>query len=61
VGALEPLTYLALNGSLGTGFREESLEAGLARPIEFVESIPQLSTYERDLILGGNSARLLKI
>lgn len=36
MGALEPLTYLALNGSLGTGFREESLVAGLARPIEFI-------------------------
>ncbi len=33
----------------------------LERPVEFVESIPQLSAYERELILGGNSARLLKI
>jgi len=30
------LTYLALNGSLGTGFREESLDAGLERPVEFI-------------------------
>lgn len=36
-------------------------DMSLERPIEFVESIPQLSGYERDLILGGNSARLLKI
>jgi hypothetical protein len=33
---VEPLSYLALNGSLGTGFREESLEAGLARPLAFI-------------------------
>jgi hypothetical protein len=32
----EPLTYLALNGSLGTGFKETSLEAGTARGIEFI-------------------------
>ena len=25
-----------MNGSLGTGFKESSLEAGLARPIEFI-------------------------
>jgi hypothetical protein len=30
------LTYLALNGSLGTGFKESSLEAGLGRPIAFI-------------------------
>ena len=30
------LSYLALNGSLGTGFREESLEAGLRRPLAFI-------------------------
>ena len=32
----EPLTYLALNGSLGTGFKETSLEAGAARGIAFI-------------------------
>jgi aminocarboxymuconate-semialdehyde decarboxylase len=31
------------------------------RPVDFVERIPDLSTYERELILGGNAARLLKI
>ena len=36
-------------------------DMSLERPVEFVESIPGLSAYERDLILGGNSARLLKI
>jgi aminocarboxymuconate-semialdehyde decarboxylase len=36
-------------------------DMSLERPIEFVDSIPQLSNYERELILGGNSARLLKI
>ena len=30
------LPYLALNGSLGTGFREESLEAGLRREVAFI-------------------------
>jgi Acyclic terpene utilisation family protein AtuA len=32
----EPLSYLALNGSLGTGFKESSLEAGLDRPLSFI-------------------------
>jgi aminocarboxymuconate-semialdehyde decarboxylase len=36
-------------------------DMSLERPVEFVESIPQLSTSERELILGANSARLLKI
>ena len=36
-------------------------DMSLARPIEFIDSIPQLSNYERELILGGNSARLLKL
>jgi hypothetical protein len=33
---VERLSYVALNGSLGTGFREESLEAGLARSPAFI-------------------------
>jgi aminocarboxymuconate-semialdehyde decarboxylase len=36
-------------------------DMSLERPVEFVESVPQLSNYERELILGGNSARLLKV
>jgi aminocarboxymuconate-semialdehyde decarboxylase len=36
-------------------------DMGYTQPLAFVESIPQLSTYEGELILGGNSARLLKI
>jgi aminocarboxymuconate-semialdehyde decarboxylase len=36
-------------------------DMSLERPVDFVERIPQLSLYERELILGGNSARLLKI
>ena len=36
-------------------------DMSLERPVEFVESIPQLSTAERELILGGNASRLLKI
>ena len=34
--AREPLTYLALNGSLGTGFKESSLETALGRPLAFI-------------------------
>jgi hypothetical protein len=30
------LTYVALNGSLGTGFKEDSLERGLKRPLSFI-------------------------
>ncbi len=36
-------------------------DMSVERPIEFIDSIPQLSSHERELILGGNSARLLKI
>ena len=36
-------------------------DMSLERPVEFVESIPQLSLYERELILGGNAARLMKV
>jgi hypothetical protein len=32
----EPLTYLALNGSLGTGFKQESLERALSYPLAFI-------------------------
>jgi len=31
------------------------------RPVEFVESVPGLSKREREMILGGNARRLLKI
>src|ERR1700712_3122718 len=30
------LSYIALTGSLGAGFKESSLEAGLARPLDFI-------------------------
>jgi hypothetical protein len=36
VTTLQSLSYLALNGSLGTGFKEESLERGLKRPLAFI-------------------------
>ena len=36
VTTLQSLSYLALNGSLGTGFKEESLERGLKRPLAFL-------------------------
>ena len=62
---MEPLSYLALNGSLGTGFREESLEAGLARPLAFIgvdsgstDGGPVLPRLGRvDLVDGGLRAR----
>ena len=31
-----PLSYIALTGSLGAGFRESSLERGLERPLDFI-------------------------
>ncbi len=33
---MHTLTYLALNGSLGTGFKESSLELALSRPLDFI-------------------------
>jgi aminocarboxymuconate-semialdehyde decarboxylase len=34
---------------------------GVNNPIEFVESVPGLSTHDRELILGRNAERLLKL
>jgi len=36
-------------------------DMSLERPVDFVESIPELSRSERELILGGNAKRLLRI
>ena len=36
VTRLKTLAYIALNGSLGTGFKEESLERGLERSVSFI-------------------------
>jgi Acyclic terpene utilisation family protein AtuA len=36
VTTVQSLSYLALNGSLGTGFKEESLERGLQHPLGFL-------------------------
>jgi len=36
-------------------------DMSLERPVDFVERIPDLSRSERELILGGNSKRLLRI
>lgn len=33
---MSALSYLALNGSLGTGFKEDSLNRGLAHPLAFI-------------------------
>ena len=36
-------------------------DMSLERPVDFVESIPDLTRSERELILGGNAQRLLRI
>ena len=36
-------------------------DMGYERPVEVVERVPELSLSERELILGGNAARLLKL
>lgn len=36
-------------------------DMSLERPVDFVESIPDLSRSDRELILGGNAKRLLRI
>jgi aminocarboxymuconate-semialdehyde decarboxylase len=36
-------------------------DMSLERPVDFVESIPDLSRSDRELILGGNAKRLLKL
>jgi len=36
-------------------------DMSLERPVDFVESIPELSRSERELIIGGNAMRLLKL
>jgi len=38
-----------------------NMDAGYPRPVEFVDSIPGLTANERDMILGGNAARLLGV
>ena len=36
-------------------------DMSLERPVDFVESIPDLSRSDRELILGGNAKRLLRL
>ena len=36
-------------------------DMSVERPVDFVESIPELSRSERELIIGGNAKRLLKL
>jgi aminocarboxymuconate-semialdehyde decarboxylase len=36
-------------------------DMGHERPVDVVERVPELSLSERELILGGNAARLLKL
>ena len=36
-------------------------DMSLERPVDFVESIPELSRSERELILGGNAQRLFRL
>jgi aminocarboxymuconate-semialdehyde decarboxylase len=37
-----------------------NMDAGYPRPVEFVDTIPGLTARERELIVSGNAARLLK-
>jgi aminocarboxymuconate-semialdehyde decarboxylase len=36
-------------------------DMGEPQPVEFVESVPSLNDVDRERILGGNAARLLKL
>lgn len=38
-----------------------NFDMGYERPVEFVDRIPRLTAHERELILGKNAARLLKL
>ena len=38
-----------------------NMDAGYPRPVEFVDTIPGLTTDERELILSGNAARVLRL
>ena len=38
-----------------------NMDAGYARPVEFVDAIPGLTASEREQILGGNAARVLRL
>jgi aminocarboxymuconate-semialdehyde decarboxylase len=38
-----------------------NMDAGYSRPVEFVDTIPGLTAQERELILSGNAARVLKL
>jgi len=37
-----------------------NMDAGYPRPVEIVDAIPGLTVQERELILSGNAARMLK-
>ena len=38
-----------------------NMDAGYSRPVEFLDTIPGLTAHERELILSGNAARVLKL
>ncbi|MEO7728823.1 MAG: amidohydrolase family protein [Burkholderiales bacterium] len=43
---------------LGTDY---PYDMGMEQPVKFIESVPRLSRADKDKIMGGNAARLLKI
>ena len=46
---------------MGRPFAEKHDGGGFEQPVDFVESIPDLSRSDRELILGGNAKRLLRL
>ena len=38
-----------------------NMDAGYPRPVQFVDTIPGLTTAEREQILNSNAARLFKL
>ncbi|HWP90309.1 MAG TPA: amidohydrolase family protein, partial [Burkholderiales bacterium] len=43
---------------LGTDY---PFDMGMDDPVKFIESVPRLTRADKDKIMGGNAARLLKI
>ena len=43
---------------LGTDY---PYDMGMEQPVKFIESVPRLARADKDRIMGGNAARLLKI
>lgn len=43
---------------LGTDY---PFDMGMDDPVKFIETVPRLTRADKDKIMGGNAARLLKI